>query len=362
MRTRRLSRQIKLGNILIGGGSPVTNTDTRDVEATVLQIKALEAAGCEIIRSAVPDMRAAEVLKDIIGSIKIPLIADIHFDYKLALASIKSGVHGIRINPGNIGASERVKAVAEAAAEAGIPIRIGVNGGSLPAKQLEKLRNSGNIPPDEAVAEAIVNTAIEECAVLESFGFRNIKVSLKSSRVPVTVEACRRFAERTDYPLHLGVTEAGTLVPGLIKSSLGIGVLLMDGIGDTVRISLTADPVEEVRAGVMLLEAAGLRTACPEIVSCPTCGRTQVNILKLAELVEENVARIKASGRKIKLHKIAVMGCVVNGPGEASDADIGIAGSGPDSVMLFKKGKRISLMSVDEAMTVIRNELLSHSE
>ena len=365
MLKRRQSRQIKVGNVFIGGGAPVSvqsmnTTDTRDIEASLTQIRELATNGCEIIRLAVPDMEAAVALESIVDSSPIPVIADIHFDYKLALQSIKSKVHGIRINPGNIGSDERIRKVAEAAGEAGIPIRVGSNSGSISPKLLDELRKN-NPDDDNIIAEALVVSALEQCRKLEQFGFSQIKVSLKASDVPLTLEACKRFANETDYPLHLGVTEAGTPGRGIIKSAVGIGALLLDGIGDTIRVSLTADPVQEVIAGIRILEACGLRSAEPEIVSCPTCGRTEIELIPLAERVDALISSVKAEGKTIKLKKIAVMGCVVNGPGEAKDADLGIAGAGKGRVAVFKKAKVIGTYSQEDGFQILRDEIEKNS-
>jgi (E)-4-hydroxy-3-methylbut-2-enyl-diphosphate synthase len=360
---RRQSRQIEVGNVAIGGGAPVsvqsmTTTDTRDVSASLAQINELAQNGCEIIRLAVPDMAAAQALGQITADSPVPVIADIHFDYRLALQAIASGVHGIRINPGNIGDKERIRQVAEAAGDAGISIRVGSNSGSISPKLLKSLRqNQKNDDEESVIADALVQSALEQCQILEDFGFSQIKVSLKASSVPLTVAACRRFAEATDYPLHLGVTEAGTPARGIVKSSVGIGALLLAGIGDTIRVSLTADPVQEVIAGIRILEACGLRSAEPELVSCPTCGRTEINLIELAERVERLINSIKTSGKKIALKKIAVMGCVVNGPGEAKDADLGIAGAGKGRVAVFKKASVIGTYSQEEAFDILRQEI-----
>ena len=365
MLIRRQSKQIKVANVAVGGGAPVsvqsmTTTDTRDVQASLAQIKTLTSKGCEIIRLAVPDMTAAKALKEIVAQSPIPVIADIHFDYLLALESIASGVHGVRINPGNIGGEDRIRQVAEAAGNAGIPIRVGSNSGSISNKLVEELRKSGS-DDETIIAEALVKSALEQCQKLESYGFDQIKVSLKASNVPLTLAACRRFANETDYPLHLGVTEAGTPGRGIIKSAVGIGALLLDGIGDTIRVSLTADPVQEVIAGIRILEACGLRSAEPEIVSCPTCGRTEIELITLAERVEQLINNIKASGQKINIRKIAVMGCVVNGPGEAKDADLGIAGAGKGRVAIFKRAKIIGTYSQEEAFEMLKEEILQNT-
>ncbi|OGV34333.1 MAG: 4-hydroxy-3-methylbut-2-en-1-yl diphosphate synthase [Lentisphaerae bacterium GWF2_45_14] len=362
MKVRRKSRKIFIGDVPVGGDAPVTvqsmtNTDTRDAEATLCQIRKLHIVGCEIIRLAVPDETAAEVLADIVRQSPIPVIADIHFDHRLALKSIAAGASAIRINPGNIGGDEKVRAVAEKAGEAGIPIRVGSNTGSLPEGLYEKIISSGKNHAD-SLAAALVESASAQCALLEKYGFRDIKVSLKSSDVPVTIEAYRRFAEISDYPLHIGITEAGTLRRGIVKSALGIGALLMDGIGDTLRVSLTADPVEEIIAGVMILECAGLRQAMPEIVSCPTCGRTEINLIELTDKVEKLVAEIKSKKGILKLKKIAIMGCVVNGPGEAKDADLGICG-GKSKIIIFKKGLIIGTYPENEGFERFREELIN---
>ncbi len=361
MKKQRKTRKIYIGKTAVGGGAPVTvqsmtNTDTRNADATVAQIKELWKAGCEIARVAVPDGKAAEKLEAIIAGSPIPVIADIHFDHRLALMAIKAGIHGIRINPGNIGDAKKVRAVAEAAGEKNIPIRVGANSGSLPKNIIETMsRKSGD--RCESLSDALVKSALTECRLLEKYGFRNIKVSLKASSVPATVMAYRKFADLADYPLHLGITEAGTLLRGTVKSSVGIGTLLLEGIGDTIRVSLTADPVEEVKVGIMILESAGLRKAEPEIVSCPTCGRTEINLFGLVEKIESEIERIKASGRKIKIGKIAVMGCVVNGPGEAKDADLGIAGSKNGMAAVFKKGRLKGVFPEEEALKIFSEEL-----
>jgi (E)-4-hydroxy-3-methylbut-2-enyl-diphosphate synthase len=361
MKKYRKTRKIHIGTLSVGGGSPVTvqsmtNTDTRNAGATVVQINELWKAGCEIVRVAVPDRTAAEKLNVIIAESPIPVIADIHFDHRLALMAIKAGIHGIRINPGNIGDAKKVRSVAEAAGEKNIPIRVGANSGSLPKSIIGKMNlKSGD--RDETLADALVESALNECRLLEKYGFKNIKVSLKASSVPATVKAYRKFADLADYPLHLGITEAGTLLRGTIKSSIGIGTLLLEGIGDTIRVSLTADPVEEVKMGIMILESAGLRRAKPEIVSCPTCGRTEINLFGLVEKIESEIEKIKASGKRIKIRKIAVMGCAVNGPGEAKDADLGMAGSRNGMVAIFKKGKMKGVFPEDEALKIFREEL-----
>lgn len=325
---RENTRTIRVGDVAVGGVSPVSvqsmcNTKTEDVDATLSQIAALAAAGCDIIRLAVPNEAAAKALPAIRKGTKMPLVADIHFDYKLALAAADAGFDAIRINPGNIGSNDRVALVADACRANGAPIRIGVNSGSIPKDLLEKYG---------ATPEALVASALRHVHILEDLNFEDICVSLKSSSVPDTVAAYRLMAEKTDYPLHLGVTEAGTPYMGIIKSAAGIGALLLDGIGGTLRVSLTADPMEEVKAGIAILKAAGLRREGADIVSCPTCGRTNIDLISLANEVAEKLKNIKAP------LTVAVMGCVVNGPGEAREADYGIAGGNGEGV-LFKKGE-----------------------
>lgn len=342
-----MTRQIRVGGVPVGGGAPVTiqsmtNTRTDDVAATVEQIKRLETAGCQIIRVAVPDMAAAKAVGAIREQIHIPLVVDIHFDYKLALACIDAGCDAVRINPGNIGGEDRVKAVAEACKAKGLPIRIGVNGGSLEKPLLAKY---GGVTP-----EALVESAFGHIALLEKYDFHDICVSLKSSSVPVTMAAYKLMSEKSDYPLHLGVTETGTIRMGTLKSAIGIGGLLALGIGDTMRVSLSADPVEEVLAAKDILKAAGLRKDGPDLVSCPTCGRTRIDLIGLASEVEE---RLKTVDKPIT---VAVMGCVVNGPGEASAADVGIAG-GDGEGLLFRKGEIVKKVPqnqlVDELFALI---------
>ena len=324
-----MSRRIFAGSFAIGGGSPVTiqsmcNTRTEDAKATVAQIRALEAAGCEIVRVTVPNMDAARALSEIRENITIPLVADIHFDYRLAVEAAARGADKIRINPGNIGGEECVKAVVDACRARGIPIRVGVNGGSLEKDLLEKY---GRVTP-----EALVESALRHVRLLEKFDFTDICLSVKSSDVPLNMAAYRLLHERVDYPLHLGVTEAGTPSMGLIKSAVGIGGLLCEGIGDTVRVSLTADPVEEVYAAKRILQACGLRGGGVNLISCPTCGRTAYDMIPIAEELER---RLAGCGKNIT---VAVMGCVVNGPGEAAAADIGVAG-GKGEGLIFRKGK-----------------------
>ena len=326
-----MTKQIQVGGVSIGGGAPVsiqsmTNTPTQDVAATLEQIRKLAAAGCDIVRVAVPDLEAARALGKIKEKSSVPVVADIHFDYKLALESIAAGADKIRINPGNIGGEDRVKAVADACRQRGIPIRIGVNGGSLEKAILAKY--------GKVCAEAMVESAFGHIRLLNQFDFDDICVSLKSSSVPVTMRAYQLMAERSEYPLHIGVTEAGTVKMGTLKSAVGIGGLLALGIGDTMRVSLSADPVEEVYAARDILKAAGIRREGPELVSCPTCGRTRIDLIQLASEVEE---RLKTVDKPIT---VAVMGCAVNGPGEASAADCGIAG-GVGEGLLFRKGEII---------------------
>ena len=333
-----MTRQIHVGGVTVGGGAPVsiqsmTNTPTHDVEATVRQIKALEMAGCDIVRVAVPDEAAARAVPAIKAKIQIPLVVDIHFDYKLALLCVEGGADKVRINPGNIGGRDRVKQVADACKAKGVPIRIGVNGGSLEKPLLEKY---GGVTP-----EALVESALGHAELLEQSDFHDICISLKSSSVPVTMAAYKMMAERCDYPLHLGVTEAGTPRMGILKSAVGIGGLLAQGIGDTIRVTLTADPVEEIAAAKDILKAAGLRKEGPELIACPTCGRTKIDLIAMAQEVERRLEQVD------KPITVAVMGCVVNGPGEASAADVGIAG-GDGKGILFCKGKVVATMPQEE--------------
>jgi (E)-4-hydroxy-3-methylbut-2-enyl-diphosphate synthase len=328
---RKTTRALWVGTVQVGGGAPVsvqsmTKTDTRDTPSTIAQIHQLEEAGCEIVRVAVPDLKAAKNLATIKGEISIPLVADIHFDYTLALEAITQGVDGLRINPGNIGSREKVRMVVDAARERKLPIRVGVNAGSLEKRLLKKYRHP--------TPEALVESALDQIHLLESMQFFDIKVSLKSSSMRDTIDAYRLLHRKSDYPLHLGITSAGPLFSGTIKSSIGLGILLEEGIGDTMRVSLTGSPLEEVRVGYEILKALLLRQRGPEVVSCPTCGRCEINILKLVEAIEAALPTLPPH------LKIAVMGCVVNGPGEAKEADIGIAG-GRGVGILFKKGKVI---------------------
>lgn len=344
---RRKTRQIQLGNVKIGGGAPVavqsmTNTRTDDAAATLAQINELAAAGCDIVRCAVPDMAAAEALKEICKNSPIPVIADIHFDYKLALAAVEAGISGLRLNPGNIGGDDKVRAVVEAVKPLNIPIRIGVNAGSLPKDLLEKY---GHPTP-----EALVEAAWRHIRILESMDYRNIKISLKAHDVPLTIAAYRLLASQCDYPLHVGITEAGTVNSGIIKSAVGIGTLLAEGIGDTIRVSLTGNPVEEVKTSFAILKALGLREYGPTLISCPTCGRTRINLEKLALTVEKKLADITEP------ITVAVMGCVVNGPGEAREADVGIAG-GIGEGLLFRKGEILRKVREDEIVDELFKEI-----
>lgn len=349
---RRLTRQLEVGKVKVGGGALVavqsmTNTKTSDPVATLEQINRLAEAGCDIVRCAVPDMAAAEGLKTIVAESPIPVIADIHFDYKLALAAIEAGVDGLRLNPGNIGGNDRVAAVVEAAKKRNIPIRIGVNAGSLPKDLLEKY---GHPTP-----EALVEAAWRHIRILEEMDYKNIKISLKAHDVPLTLAAYRLMASQCDYPLHVGITEAGTVNSGIIKSAVGIGTLLAEGIGDTIRVSLTGDPVREVKVGFEILKSLGLREYGPTLISCPTCGRTQINLEKLALEVEKRLAEISEP------ITVAVMGCVVNGPGEAREADVGIAG-GINEGLIFRKGKVLKKVAeadiIDELFAEIDKILL----
>lgn len=344
---RKKTRQIAIGNVKIGGGAPIsvqsmTNTKTTDTKATVAQIKALEAAGCDIVRLAVPDMAAAENIANIKKQVDVPLVADIHFDYRLALKAIEQGIDALRINPGNIGDEARVKAVVEAAKMKRIPIRIGVNAGSLDKKLLVKY--------GKVTAEALVESAMEHVHILEKLDFHDIKISLKAHDVPLTLDAYRLMSETADYPLHLGITEAGTVNTGIIKSAVGIGALLAEGIGDTFRISLTGDPVNEVKVANEILKALGLKEYGPTLISCPTCGRCNIDLPSIAAQVEKRLENVK------KPVKVAVMGCVVNGPGEARDADIGIAG-GKGEGLVFRKGEIIGKVPEDELIDALFAEL-----
>jgi len=344
---RRLSKQIKIGKVAIGGDSPVvvqsmTFTPTEDVDATVSQITRLSEAGCEIVRVAVPDTKAAVALKEIISQISIPIIADIHFDYKLALLAIDNGVNGLRLNPGNMSGKRKIKEIVSAARYQDIPIRIGVNAGSLEKSILKKYTHP--------TPEAMVESALSHVRILEDLNFDLIKISLKSSNVNQMIAAYRILSKKVDYPLHVGVTEAGTLISGTVKNAIGIGVLLSEGIGDTIRVSLTYDPVEEVRVAYEILRALGLRQRGAEIISCPTCGRCQIDLFKLVEKVERALRNVSVP------LKVAIMGCVVNGPGEAREADIGIAG-GHRQGTLFKKGKVIKKVVESELANSLIEEI-----
>lgn len=340
------TRIVKVGNIKIGGGNPISiqsmcSTDTRDTKATISQIKKLEEAGCEIIRVAVPDIVAAKAIKDIKKGINIPLVADIHFDYKLALESIKNGVDKVRINPGNIGVAENVKKVVDACKDKKIPIRIGINTGSLEKEAEEKYGRT---------AKAMVESALKHIQILEKLHFHDIVISLKASDIQRTVEAYRLLSQKVDYPLHLGITEAGTLNSGTIKSSVGLGIMLFEGLGDTIRVSLTGDPIEEVRVGWEILKSLKLRDRGVNFVSCPTCGRTEIDLIGLANKVEKALIGID---KKIT---VAVMGCVVNGPGEAKEADIGVAG-GHHQGVIFKKGVVLRTVPEEKILEELMSEI-----
>lgn len=344
---RKITRQIRIGSIAIGGGAPIsvqsmTNTKTQDAEATVRQIEALASAGCDIVRLAVPDKEAAANIGAIKAQVKVPLVADIHFDYRLALIAIEQGIDALRLNPGNIGGAENVRRVAEAAKARGIPIRIGVNAGSLDKRLLEKY---GGV-----TAEALVESALEHVRLLEEQDFYDMKISLKAHDVPLTLAAYRLMSERCDYPLHLGVTEAGTVRSGIVKSAVGIGALLAEGIGDTLRVSLTGDPVVEVRVAQEILKSLGLRDYGPTLISCPTCGRTAIDLPQIADRVEERLAGISRP-----IH-VAVMGCVVNGPGEARSADVGIAG-GKGVGLVFRKGEVVRQVKEEDLVEELFREI-----
>ena len=344
---RKNTRQIHIGNVAIGGGAPISvqsmcNTKTTDTKATVAQIKALQNAGCDIVRVAVPDMEAAQNLGNIIKEINIPLVADIHFDYKLALEAIKQGISALRLNPGNIGGEEKVRAVVKAAKEAHIPIRIGVNAGSLDKKILAKY---GEVTP-----EALVESAMQHVKILEDLDFHDLKISLKAHDVPLTLAAYRLMSKTVDYPLHLGITEAGTVNTGIIKSAVGIGALLSEGIGDTFRISLTGDPVVEVKVANEILKSLGLKEYGPTLVACPTCGRTSIDLPAIAAQVEKKLEGIQDP------IDVAVMGCVVNGPGEARGADVGIAGGNGEG-LIFRKGEIIRKVPEDKLVEELFKEI-----
>lgn len=345
---RKETRPVRIGKIIIGGGAPIsvqsmTNTKTDNVPQTVEQIKKLSAAGCDIVRLAVPDMPAAKAIALIKEHVDVPLVADIHFDYRLALAAIEHGVDALRLNPGNIGNPDHVAIVVKAAKTRGIPIRIGVNAGSLDKKLLAKYGGS-------PTAEALVESALGHIRILEKLDFNDIKISLKAHNVPMTIKAYQLMAETVDYPLHLGITEAGTVNSGVIKSAVGIGALLAQGIGDTLRVSLTGDPVEEVRVGNEILKSLGLKDYGPTLISCPTCGRCNINLAVIAREVEDKLAGIE------KPIKVAVMGCVVNGPGEAREADVGVAG-GKGEGLLFRKGEIIKKMPESELIPSLFAEI-----
>lgn len=349
---RENTKVIQIGDKVIGGGNAVliqsmTNTRTDDVEATVKQIQALTKAGCDIIRCAVPDMKAALAIKEIKQHITIPLVADIHFDYRLAIAAIENGADKIRINPGNIGSIEKVKAVVEKAKEKNIPIRVGVNSGSLEKELLEKYKG--------VTAKGIVESALNKVKIIEDLKYDNLVISIKSSDVLMCVKAHELIAQKTNYPLHVGITESGTILSGNIKSSVGLGIILHQGIGDTIRVSLTSDPLEEIKTAKLILKTLGLRKGGIEVVSCPTCGRTKIDLIQLANDVENMVADIPLD------IKVAVMGCAVNGPGEAREADIGIAG-GIGVGLLIKHGEIIKKVPEEELLSTLRNELLNWSE
>lgn len=353
---RRASKAIWIGNMQIGGGAPVavqsmTKTDTRDIKATVSQILELEQAGCEIIRVAVPDIKAAEALAAIKKEIHIPLIADIHFDYRLALHALKSGVDGLRLNPGNIGNPEKIAIVARAAKSRAVPIRIGVNAGSLPEKKETHDRTDNK----ESIAERMVEVALEQIKLLESLDFDLIKVSLKAFDVPTTIEAYKSIADKIYYPLHLGITEAGPPSTGIIRSAVGIGSLLNMGIGDTIRVSLSSPPGEEVFAAWEIIKSLNLREKGPVLISCPSCGRTEVDILSMVNSVEKRMTKIN------KNIKVAVMGCVVNGPGEARAADVGIA-CGRGRCVLFKKGEILRTIKEEDGVEALMKEVESFNE
>ncbi len=344
---RRISREIKIGNVTIGGSNPIaiqsmTNTKTEDAAATIAQIKRLEAAGCDIIRCAVPTMEAAEAFSEIKKGISIPLVADIHFDYRLAIAAIEHGADKIRINPGNIGSEDRVRAVVEKAKEYGIPIRVGVNSGSLEKNLVEKY---GGV-----TAEGLVESALGQVERLEKLDFHNIVISIKSSDVMMSVRAHELISDRTDLPLHVGITETGSLIAGNIKSAMGIGIILNEGIGDTIRVSLTDDPVEEVRSAKLILRNLGLRKSGIDVVACPTCGRTRIDLIGLAKQAEELCSHYDLPIR------VAVMGCAVNGPGEAREADIGIAGGNGEG-LVFKKGEIIKKVPEEALLSELKAQL-----
>ena len=347
MTQREQTKVVQIGDRKIGGGNPIaiqsmTNTKTEDIDATVKQILALEKAGCDIIRCAVPTMEAAKALAKIKQQIHIPLVADIHFDYRLAIAAMENGADKIRINPGNIGSKERVQAVVDTAKERNIPIRVGVNSGSLEKEIVEKY--------GQVTAEGLVESALDKVAMIEEMGYDNLVISIKSSDVLMCIKAHELIAKQTNYPLHVGVTESGSLIAGNIKSAIGLGNILYQGIGDTIRVSLTGDPVEEIRSAKLILKSLGLRKGGVTVVSCPTCGRTQIDLIGLAGKVEKMVSDLDLD------IKVAVMGCVVNGPGEAKEADLGIAG-GKGEGLLIKKGEVIAKGPEDQLLDALKTEL-----
>lgn len=349
---RKKTREVQIGNKAIGGANPIliqsmTNTRTEDIKGTIAQIQKLTDAGCEIIRCAVPTMEAAEALAEIKKGITIPLVADIHFDYRLAIAAIEHGADKIRINPGNIGAKDRILAVIDAAKERNIPIRVGVNSGSLEKELVEKYHG--------VTAEGIVESAMDKVHLIEEMGYDNLVISIKSSDVLMCVKAHELIADRTDYPLHVGITESGTITSGNIKSAMGLGMILSQGIGDTIRVSLTGDPLEEIKSAKIILRTLGLKKGGIEVVSCPTCGRTQIDLISLANQVENMVSTIPLD------LKVAVMGCVVNGPGEAKEADIGIAG-GIGEGLIIKHGEIYKKVKEEELLEALRHELLHWGE
>lgn len=352
MMERHKTREVKIGNRIIGGNHSIaiqsmTNTKTENIAATVAQIQQLTKAGCEIIRCAVPTMEAAKALKEIKKQIAIPLVADIHFDYRLAIAAMENGADKIRINPGNIGSADCVKAVVDEAKSRNIPIRVGVNSGSLEKNLVEKYHG--------VTAEGIVESALDKVKMIEDMGYDNLVISIKSSDVMMCVKAHELIASKTDHPLHVGITEAGTLISGNIKSSIGLGLILSQGIGDTIRVSLTGDPIEEIKSAKLILRTLGLRKGGIEVVSCPTCGRTQINLIQLANQVETMVAEFPLD------IKVAVMGCVVNGPGEAKEADLGVAG-GIGEGLIIKHGKVFKKVPEEELLPALRYELEHWSE
>lgn len=342
-----MTKIIEIGNIAIGGNNPIaiqsmTNTDTRDIKATINQIKQLEQAGCEIIRVAVPDMEAAEAIKDIKNKINLPLVADIHFDYRLALKALSNGVDKLRINPGNIGDEQRIKEVVSLAKQRNVPIRVGVNSGSLETEFIEKY--------GKVTAQGLVESALKHVSILEKYDFNNIVISIKSSNVPLSIQAHTLLASKTDYPIHLGITESGTLWSGSIKSAVGIGAILAQGIGDTIRVSLTGNPIEEIRCAKEILKDLELRKFGIEFISCPTCGRTEIDLISIANEIEKRCLNIN------KNIKVAVMGCAVNGPGEAKEADIGIAG-GKGYGLIFKKGKILKKVKEEQLIDTLMEEI-----